>query len=81
MGIVQIDFPENPVLLRIVQKVGLPIDGARIDYNAPVISGFLAIESTDIRHVTNYIALDNIASFSVLSEEIPNIVTAFSHSR
>lgn len=70
---------ENPILLRIVQKTGLPIDIARIDYNAPVIPGFLAIESQDIRHVTQYIAFDNIASFTVLAEEIPNIVQAFEY--
>lgn len=68
---------EKPVLLRIVQKTGYPIDGARVQWQAPQIDGFLAIESPDIKHATTYIALDNIASFSVLNEEICNILSSF----
>lgn len=80
MEVVQVggcEKPENPILLRIVQKVGFPIDGARVNYEAPTIAGFLAIESQDVRHATQYIALDNIASFTVLTEESYNITAAF----
>ena len=80
MEVVQIggyEKPENPIILRIVQKVGFPIDGARVNYEAPTIAGFLAIESQDVRHATQYIALDNIASFTVLTEESYNITAAF----
>lgn len=68
---------EKPILLRIVQKVGFPIDGARINWQAPEIAGFLPIESQDVRHATQYIALDNIASFTVLNEEACNIIGSF----
>ena len=55
MKVVQVggyEKPENPILLRIVQKVGFPIDGARVNYEAPTIAGFLAIESQDVKHAT-----------------------------
>lgn len=68
---------EKPILLNIIQKTGLRIDGARVQWQAPTIDGFLAIESPDIKHATTYIALDNIASFSVLNEEICNILSSF----
>ena len=68
---------DKPILLRIVQKTGYPIDGARVQWQAPTIDGFLAIESPDIKHATTYIALDNIASLSVLNEEICNITSSF----
>ena len=68
---------EKPILLNIVQKTGLRIDGARVQWQAPEIAGFLAIESQDVRHATQYIALDNIASFTVLNEEICNITSSF----
>ena len=68
---------EKPILLRIIRKVGYPIDGARINYDVPQIYGFLAIDSQDVKHATEYIALDNIASFTVLNEESPSITAAF----
>lgn len=68
---------DKPILLSIVQKTGLRIDGARVQWQAPQIDGFLAIESQDIKHATTYIALDNIASFTVLNEEICNITSSF----
>ena len=68
---------DKPILLSIVQKTGLRIDGARLQWEAPQIAGFLAIECQDIRHATTYIALDNIASFSVLNEEAVNITGSF----
>jgi hypothetical protein len=68
---------EKPILLNIIQKTGLRIDGARVQWQAPEIAGFLAIESQDVRHATQYIALDNIASFTVLNEEICNITSSF----
>lgn len=68
---------DKPILLSIIQKTGLRIDGARVQYQAPQIAGFLAIESQDIRNATQYIALDNIASFTVLNEEACNIIGSF----
>jgi len=68
---------DKPILLRITQKTGEVIDGARLQWQAPKIDGFLAIESKEITHATTYIALDNIASFSVLDEEIINIMDSF----
>ena len=68
---------DKPILLSIVQKTGLRIDGARLQWQAPQIAGFLAIESQDLKHATTYIALDNIASFSVLDAEADNIVDCF----
>ena len=64
----------KPILLRIVQKVGYPIDGARVQWQAPPIAGFLPIGSPDVKNATQYIALDNIASFTVLNEEACNIL-------
>lgn len=68
---------DKPILLSIVQKTGLRIDGARLQWRAPEIDGFLAIESQEIKHATQYIALDNIASFTVLNEEAGNILSSF----
>ncbi len=68
---------DKPILLSIVQKTGFRIDGARLQIEAPSIAGFLAIESQDIKHATQYIALDNIASFTVLNEEACNILGSF----
>ncbi len=79
MEVVQVGFErqEKPVILRIIQKIGYPLDGVRINYDVPTIQGFLAIESPDYKHATLYIALDNIASFTVLDEESYNIRAAF----
>lgn len=68
---------DKPIILRIVQKTGYPIDGARIQWQAPQIDGFLAIESPDVYKATEYIALDNIASFTVLDEEACNLLGSF----
>ena len=68
---------DKPILLNIILKTGLRIDGARLQWQAPQIAGFLAIESQDLKHATTYIALDNIASFSVLDAEADNIVDCF----
>ena len=67
----------KPIILKIIQKVGYPIEGARVQYEAPQIDGFLAIESQEIKNTTVYIAIDNIASFSVLNDEACNIVSSF----
>lgn len=67
----------KPIILKIIQKVGYPIDGARVQYEAPQIDGFLAIENPEIKNSTVYIAIDNIASFSVLNEEAVNLVSNF----
>ena len=67
----------KPIILKLIPKVGYPIDGARVQYDAPQIDGFLAIESQEIKHATVYIAIDNIASFSVLDEEAVNLVSNF----
>ena len=68
---------DKPILLSLTLKTGLSIDGARVQYEAPRIAGFLAIESPDIKHSTTYIALDHISSFTVLDEEICNILSSF----
>jgi len=68
---------DKPILLKIIQKTGYPIDGARLQYEAPQIDGFLAIESQMTKHATCYIALDNIASFEVLDDEAINVTGAF----
>jgi len=68
---------EKPILLKIVLKKGSAIDGARLQLDVPKIPGFLAIESQSIKHATDYIALDNIASFSVIDYEAPNIRGCF----
>lgn len=67
----------NPILLNIVQKTGYPITGARVQWQAPQIDGFLAIESPEVLHATQYISLDNIASFTVLDRESINIIDSF----
>ena len=67
----------KPIILKIIPKVGYPIEGARVQYEAPQIDGFLAIESQEIKNTTTYIAIDNIASFSVLNEEACNITAYF----
>ncbi len=67
----------NPILLKIVPKKGATIYAAKIAYDSPKLAGFLAIESPNTPNATDYIALDNIASFSVLNAETPNIVYAF----
>lgn len=67
----------NPVLLDIIQHTGEPISGARLNLNAPTIPGFIAIENPHIRHSTKYIRLGNIASFSILDQEIENVVGSF----
>ena len=68
---------DRPILLKIIQKTGYPIDGARIQWQAPQIDGFLAIESQEYKNATQYIALDNIASFTLLNEETGNIINTF----
>ena len=68
---------EKPILLKIVLKKGAPIDGARLQLDFPKIPGFLAIESQEIKRATTYIALDNIASFSLIDDEAPNIRRCF----
>ncbi len=67
----------KPIILKIIPKVGYPIDGARVQYEAPKIAGFLAIESQEIKNTTTYIAIDNIASFSVLNDEAGNVAPYF----
>ncbi len=67
----------NPILLNIKPKKGETIYAARIEYGAPKIAGFLPIESKSSPNATTYIALDNIASFTVLNAEAPNIPYAF----
>ena len=39
------DKIENPILLRVTQKTGLPLDGVRINYNVPTIQGFLLLRA------------------------------------
>lgn len=68
---------DKPIILTINQKIGDPIDGARVQYEAPKIEGFLAIESQEIKNATMYIAIDNIASFTVLNEEAVNMRSGF----
>ena len=67
----------KPILLKIVLKKGAPIYAAKIEYDLPKIAGFLAIESEETPNATTYVALDNIASFTVLNAEAPNIPYAF----
>lgn len=67
----------KPIILKIIPKVGYPIEGARVQYEAPQIDGFLAIESQEIRNTTTYIAIDNIACFSVLDDEARNVADFF----
>lgn len=67
----------KPIILKIIPKVGYPIDGARVQYGAPEIDGFIAIESQEIKNATTYVAIDNIATFTVLDDEAPNIKGAF----
>ena len=62
----------NPMFLKIVQKDGCTIYGAKLRSDLPTIPGYLPIESQDILYATQYISLDNIASFTVLNEESPN---------
>jgi len=68
---------DKPILLNIILQNGLRIDGARLQFEAPTISGFLAIEDPEVKTATTYIALSNIATFSVLNEEICNILSSF----
>lgn len=68
---------DKPILLRIIMKTGETIAGARLQYQAPKIPGFLAIESQRVKYATMYIALDNIASFTVLNDEAKNIPACF----
>lgn len=65
---------DKPILLEIVPVKGEPITGARVQYEAPGIPGFLAIESQEVKGATQYIALSNIASFTVINEEACNVV-------
>ena len=65
---------DKPILLEIVQVKGEPIIGARVQWEAPEIPGFLAIESQEVKGATQYIALSNIASFTVINEEACNVV-------
>ena len=67
----------NPILLNIKLKKGETIYAAHIEYGAPKIAGFLAIEDKQTPNATTYVALDNIASFTVLNAEAPNIPYAF----
>ena len=71
---------DKPILLDIVLHTGYRIDGARVECDAPKIAGFLAIESPDIKHATKYISISNIASFTVLNEEVCNIIGSFNAS-
>ena len=68
---------EKPILLKIVLKKGASIEDARLQLEAPKIPGFLALESQNIRHATDYIALDNIASFTLMDCETVNIRRCF----
>lgn len=68
---------EKPIILNIELKKGSRIVGARIQIDAPKISGFLAIECQEVPHATTYIALDNITSFSLIDGEVKNIVRFF----
>ena len=68
---------EKPILLKIALKKGDTILGARLQIEAPKIPGFLAIESQDYKRATTYIALDNIASFTLIDDEAPNIRQSF----
>lgn len=68
---------DKPILLEIVPVKGEPITGARVQYEAPEIPGFLAIESPDVKGATQYIAYSNIASFTVINEEAYNVVSSF----
>ena len=72
---------EKPILLKIILKKGESIDGARLQIEAPYIPGFLAIESQKIKYATTYIALDNIASFTLLNDEACNIRFSFPSER
>ena len=63
----------KPIILRLTLKTGFPVDGARVQVEAPRIPGFLAIESQDYRNATQYIALDNIATLTALDDELCNI--------
>ena len=72
---------EKPILLKIVLKKGATIDGARLQLNAPKLPGFLAIESQEYKRATTYIALDNIASFTLIDDEACNIRFAFPAER
>lgn len=67
----------KPVLLRLDQKIGARYNAAKVQVEAPQIAGFLPIETPNNPNATTYIALDNIASFTVLNEEACNIVFAF----
>lgn len=69
----------NPILLKIIRKKGETVHGAEIQYNAPQINGFLAIRNPNLAHSTEYIAFDNIASFTVLDAEACNVRSAFDY--
>ena len=68
---------DKPILLEIVQVKGEPVIGARVQWEAPEIPGFLAIESQEVKGATQYIAYSNIASFTVVNEEACNITSSF----
>lgn len=68
---------DKPILLEIVPIKGEPITGARVQYEAPEIPGFLAIESQEVKGATQYIAYSNIATFTVINEEAYNITSSF----
>jgi len=72
---------QKPVIELIVQKVGDPLHNVKINYRAAEVSGFLPIESQDIQGATQYIALSNIASFTVKNTEAHNIAGAFPATR
>jgi len=65
----------KPVLLRLELRSGKPIDGARVQYEAPEIPGFLAIESKEYSNATQYISLNEITSFTTLNEEVCNVTS------
>lgn len=67
---------ENPILLDMKLNTGEIVRGVRVNYEAPQIAGFLAIEG-EVIHTTRYIALSAITSFSVVTEEAFNILGAF----
>ena len=67
----------NPILLKIIRKKGETLHGAQIEYSAPRIDGFLAVVNPNLANSTEYIAFDNIASFTLLNRESCNVRIAF----
>lgn len=67
----------KPVILRIKLKTGTFLHGARVDYEAPQIDGFLALVGKEINNTTKYIAYDAIEYFTVVNQEACNVKNAF----